>query len=164
MGRSKRLKAGDCELSITDSTTSDFKKESDDESNNIEAKVRNEAARIHASLFIDEGVMEYSQWFKGISNKVSDSLSRDFHINDNKLTKIVSKLPYSLGRDGSITSSSSIKDNAITSCAPNGRLANSREKNRLNPTKDEDLQSSFLLQRYTKHLKTKILRRNNKPN
>ena len=98
----KHLKAGDCELSITDSTTSDFKKESDDESNNIEAKVRNEAARIHASLFIDEGVMEYSQWFEGMSNKVSDSLSRDFHIDDNKLTKIV-QLPNEISCQSCLT-------------------------------------------------------------
>ena len=78
----KRLKAGDCALSMTDSTTSagwlkktNFKEENDDESNDIEAKVRNEAARKHASLFIDGGVMEYTQWFEGKSNNVSDSLS-----------------------------------------------------------------------------------------
>jgi hypothetical protein len=70
----------------------------------------------------------------------------------------MSKLPYRR---------SSIKDNAITSCAPYERLANStvsgavsycatfREKNRLNPTKDEDLQSSFLLQRLYQAFKIK---------
>jgi hypothetical protein len=91
----KRLKAGDCALSMTDSTTSagwlrktDFKEGSDDESNNIEARVRNKAARKHASLYIDAGVMEYSQWFEGKANNVADSLSRDFHINeDSKLCK-----------------------------------------------------------------------------
>ena len=94
-----RLRAGDCALSMTDSTTSagwlkktNFKEENDIESNNIEAKVRNEAARKHASLFIDGGVMEYTQWFEGESNNVSDSLSRDFHINDNELTLLLRSL------------------------------------------------------------------------
>jgi hypothetical protein len=95
----RRLKAGDCALSMTDSTTSagwlkktNFKEENDDESNNIEAKVRNEAARKHASLFINEGVMEYTQWFEGKSNNISDSLSRDFHIDDNRLTLLLRSL------------------------------------------------------------------------
>ena len=63
----RRLKAGDCALSMTDSTTSAgwLKKTNfDDESNNIEAKVRNEAARKHASLFINEGVIECTQWVR----------------------------------------------------------------------------------------------------
>jgi hypothetical protein len=162
---------------MTDSTTSagwlkktNFKEENEDESNNIEAKVRNEAARKHASLFIDEGVMEYTQWFEGKSNNISDSLSRDFHIDDNELTlllrslypdqlpphfeivqlpneislwmtSLLSKLPvkeqlrevhttakHALGGGTSITSSrsdletihtstTSTRDNAITSCA-----------------------------------------------
>ncbi len=94
-----RLRAGDCALSMTDSTTSagwlkktNFKEENDDESNGIEGTVRNEAARKHASLFIDAGVMEYTQWFEGKSNNVSDSLSRDFHINDNELTLLLRSL------------------------------------------------------------------------
>jgi hypothetical protein len=67
---------------MTDSTTSagwlkktNFKEENDNDSSEIEAIVRNEAARKHASLFIDAGVMEYTQWFEGKSNNVSDSLS-----------------------------------------------------------------------------------------
>jgi hypothetical protein len=95
----KRLNAGDCALSMTDSTTSagwlrktNFKEESDDESNNIEARVRNEAARKHASLYIEAGIMEYTQWFEGKANNVADSLSRDFHLNDDDLTSLLRSL------------------------------------------------------------------------
>jgi hypothetical protein len=76
-----RLTAGDCALSITDSTMSEgwlrktnFSKLGDDP---IQASVRLEAARMHALNYMITGIKEYSQWFRGIDNVVANSLSRD---------------------------------------------------------------------------------------
>jgi hypothetical protein len=81
---------------MTDSTTSagwmrkpNFKESTDNKAHNVKAKVRNEAARKHASLYIDAGVMEYMQWFEGKANNVADSLSRDFHLIDDDLTSLL---------------------------------------------------------------------------
>jgi hypothetical protein len=61
-------------------------------SNFKEAKVRNE--RKHASLYINAGVMEYTQWFEGKANNVADSLSCDFHLNDDDLTSLLFSLYF----------------------------------------------------------------------
>jgi hypothetical protein len=83
---------------MTDSTTSagwikktNFKEDNDD-SNVIEASVRIDIARHHASLFIDKGIKEYSQWFEGKSNQVADALSREFERSDEELTNIFRSL------------------------------------------------------------------------
>ena len=61
-----RLTSGDCALSMTDSTTlagwirkTSFKEEGDNV-NPIEATVRIEIARHHATLFINTNIKEYS--------------------------------------------------------------------------------------------------------
>jgi hypothetical protein len=76
-----RLKAGNCALSMTDSTTlegwlrkTNFSKLGD---NPIQALVRLEAARMHALNYMTTGIREYSQWFRGKDNVVTNSLSRD---------------------------------------------------------------------------------------
>ena len=76
-----RLTRGDCALLMTDSTMlagwirkTNFKKEGDNVSP-IEATVRIEIARHHATLFINANIKEYSQWFKGNTNQVADALS-----------------------------------------------------------------------------------------
>ncbi len=75
-----RFNDGDCSLSMTDSTTSkgwmrktNFK----EDKNGIQATIRIEVAQSHAAQFIDHGIREYSQWFRGIEKNVTDALSRD---------------------------------------------------------------------------------------
>ena len=46
-------------------------------------------ARDHSSRTLDHQLKKYSQWFPGKENKVTDSLSRDDHISDNKITFIL---------------------------------------------------------------------------
>jgi hypothetical protein len=91
-----RLHRGDCVLSMTDSTTSagwlrktNFREFSGDDPDPVQAQVRIETARHHATLFLEAGVKEYSQWFPGRENNVADALSRDFDRSDAKLTQIL---------------------------------------------------------------------------
>jgi hypothetical protein len=93
---SSRLSAGDCVLSMTDSTTSagwirktNFKEDINDP---VEATVRIAVARHHASLFIESDIMEYSQWFEGMKNQVADALSREFERSDEDLTNTLRSL------------------------------------------------------------------------
>jgi hypothetical protein len=86
------LKAGNCALSMTHSTTSEgwlrktnFSKLGNDP---IQASVCLEAARMHASNYMTTGIREYSQWFRGKDNVVADSLSRDNDQLDEELTQI----------------------------------------------------------------------------
>jgi hypothetical protein len=88
-----RLKHGDCALSMTDSTTlagwlrkSNFIE--DDESPIQATTIRLEVARLHALYSLQTGVREYSQWFRGVENKVADALSRDDDRSDDELTNI----------------------------------------------------------------------------
>ncbi len=98
-----RLKRGDCLLSMTDSTTSEGwlrktnYKEDDD---GVQATIRIELARSHASRLLDAGIREYSQWFPGADNQVADALSRDWDRPDDVLTNILlthvpSQVPHS---------------------------------------------------------------------
>eukprot|EP00957_Ditylum_brightwellii_P201516 15326034-Ditylum_brightwellii.AAC.1 len=87
-----RLGKGDCSLSMTDSSTSEgwsaktnFK--SADYDDPEKAAVQREVARHHVRLFMDYEIREYSQWFKGDYNNVSDALSRDDDRDDEELTK-----------------------------------------------------------------------------
>jgi hypothetical protein len=54
----------------------------------IQSSVRIKAARMQAMLFMSLGVKNFSQWFKGESNKVSDALSRDNDRDDKEPTNI----------------------------------------------------------------------------
>jgi hypothetical protein len=78
-----------CILSQTDSTSAAgwIKK-----SNFAESKdqtVQLYTARKLASIIIEAESCLYSQWFQGDDNQVADSLSRDFHLNDTELTKLI---------------------------------------------------------------------------
>jgi hypothetical protein len=82
-------KKGDCALSMTDSTTSkgwlqksNFKEETD----HIQASVHIQVAREHAQRYMELKIRDYSQWFPVVENNVAVSLSRDFHLSDDKLT------------------------------------------------------------------------------
>jgi hypothetical protein len=87
-----RLKHGDCALSMTDSTTSAgwLRKSNfmEDGESPIQALIRLEVARLHALHYLQTGIREYSQWFRGVENKVADALSRDDDRSDDKLTNI----------------------------------------------------------------------------
>ena len=55
----------------------------------VQAFVCIKTARHHATLFLDAGIKEYSQWFPGWENNVADALLRDFDCSDNELTQIL---------------------------------------------------------------------------
>ena len=98
-----RLKHGDCSLSMTDSTTSEgwtrktnFKEDREDP---IQATVRIQVAREHATRLMEHGIKDYSQWFPGKENDVADALSRDDDRDDEELTQILhSHVPSQMPR------------------------------------------------------------------
>jgi hypothetical protein len=74
--RNNRLTAGDCALSMRDSTPaeggmrkSNFVKPNKDP---VQAKARADVARKYASIFMDADIKSYSQWFAGKQNNVAD--------------------------------------------------------------------------------------------
>ena len=78
---------------MTDSSTSEgwqrktnFK---EDDEEPIQAKVRTDVAREDAMRKLEHGIKNYSQWFPGDDNDVSDALSRDDDRNDEDLTEIL---------------------------------------------------------------------------
>jgi hypothetical protein len=86
------LKQGDCALLMTGSTPlvgwlrkSNF---IEDGESPIQVTICLEVARLHASHYLKTGVREYSQWFRGVENKVADALSRDDNCSDDELTNI----------------------------------------------------------------------------
>ncbi len=78
---------------MTDSTTLEgwLKKTNfiEDEESPIQATIRLEVARLHASHYLSHEIREYSQWFRGADNQVADALSRDDNRTDEELTKIL---------------------------------------------------------------------------
>jgi hypothetical protein len=79
-------------LSMTNSTTSEgwlrktnFSKLKEDL---IQATVRLEVARMHATHYIIHSIREYSQWFPGEAKVIADSLSCDNDRMDSKLTNL----------------------------------------------------------------------------
>jgi hypothetical protein len=88
-----RLNRGDCALSMMDSTTLEgwLKKTNfiEDSESPIQAMIRLEVARFHASHYLSHEISEYSQWFCGADNQVANTLSRDDNHTDEELTKIL---------------------------------------------------------------------------
>ena len=88
-----RIGHGDCTLSMTDSTTSEgwSKKTnfSEDIEDPIQSTIRIEVARSHAMRMLKNGIKDYSQWFPGKENDVSDALSRDMDRSNEELTNIL---------------------------------------------------------------------------
>ena len=89
----KRLGPGDCSLSMTDSSTSEgwarktnFKEDGEEP---IQATIRLEVARSEQRRNMEKKIRNYSQWFPGRHNTVSDALSRDDDRDDEKLTNIL---------------------------------------------------------------------------
>ncbi len=56
--------------------------------NKIQSLFRIKAARMQAMLFVSLEIKNYSQWFKGELNKVSDALSCNDNRDDKELTNI----------------------------------------------------------------------------
>ena len=92
-----------CILLMTDSTTtngwlrkSNFPDESEDETE-AHLVCKMELARAHSLRLLDNMIKEYSQWFPGKFNDVSDCLSRDFHLDNSQLTQLLtSSVPSQL--------------------------------------------------------------------
>lgn len=87
-----RLGDGDCALSMTDSTTSEgwlrktnFKEDDDP----VQAGVRIQVAREHATRYMRHWIRDYSQWFPGKENNVADALSREMDLSDVDLTNLL---------------------------------------------------------------------------
>ena len=80
---------------MTDSTTTNgwLKKSNfpDDNVDETEAHLscKMELARTHSLRLLNNWVKEYNQWFPGNLNDVIDSLSRNFHLNDDQLTQLL---------------------------------------------------------------------------
>ena len=91
-----RLNQGDCALLMTDSSTSagwlrktNFREVIGNDTDLIQAQVCIETAQHHATLFLQTGIKEYSQWFPGKENNVADALFHDFNCSACELTKIL---------------------------------------------------------------------------
>ena len=54
-----------------------------------EVQVRIEVARGHATRLMENNIRDYSQWFPGKENDVSDALSRDDDRSDEELINIL---------------------------------------------------------------------------
>ena len=83
----------DCELSMTDSSTTDGwlhrSNFNDEEETNLQTGEKLVWARYHSTRMLDNKIKEYSQWLPGKENEVADSLSRDDHICDQLLTSLL---------------------------------------------------------------------------
>lgn len=77
-----------CVLSLSDSssTVSWLHKSNHDPAS---SPVHNEIARWHASNLLDYQASDYSQHIAGSENHVADSLSRDFHLNNDQLLSLL---------------------------------------------------------------------------
>ena len=51
--------------------------------------IRQEVAREHAMRLLENQIKDYSQWFPGDQNDVSDALSRDDDRDDEELTRVL---------------------------------------------------------------------------
>ena len=90
------LNRGDCALSMTGSLTStgwlrntNLREIIGEDADAVQATVHIKTVCLRATLFFNAGINEYSQWFPGWENNVTDALSRDFDCSDNELTQII---------------------------------------------------------------------------
>ena len=88
----RRLRSGDCSLSIGDSSTSKgwLRKSNckEDREAPIQSTARLEVCREDATRKMMNRIKDYSQWFAGKYNWVSDALSRDNDRSDKELINI----------------------------------------------------------------------------
>ena len=87
-----RLQPLNYSLSMTNSTTSEgwlrksnFKEDDD----MVQAQARIQAAREHASRYMNLGIRDCSQWFPGKENIVADALSCEIFLSDLELTSLL---------------------------------------------------------------------------
>ena len=59
----------------------------------VQASIRIEIAHHHATLFLNAGIKEYSQWFPGRENNVANAFSCDFDRSNDKSS--VTLVPFS---------------------------------------------------------------------
>lgn len=82
-----------CTLSMTDSsTTQGWARKSNfivREENKEQTECKLESVRGHAERYMDHNMKDYTQWFPGDANDIADSLSRDIHLDDLTLTKLL---------------------------------------------------------------------------
>ena len=57
-----------------------------------EARAKEDACHHHALLLFENNIQDFSQWFPGEDNEVSDSLSHDDNIDDETLTILLRQL------------------------------------------------------------------------
>jgi hypothetical protein len=78
---------------MTNNTTSEgWLKETnfiEDGEDPIQATIHIEVARLHATHYLSRGIREYSQWFHGAENMVTDALSRDDDRSNEELINIL---------------------------------------------------------------------------
>jgi len=85
----------DCILSQTDSTSATGWLRKSNFTDAEDSSIHLVTARQLATIIIDSNACLYSQWFPGGENLIADSLSRDFHLNDDELTSfLTSRLPH----------------------------------------------------------------------
>jgi hypothetical protein len=60
----------------------------------IQVAARIEIVRKHATLFLNSGIKDYSQWCAGKLNNVTDALSWDFDRSDRNSPKSCAKFIY----------------------------------------------------------------------
>ena len=89
------LNRGDRALSMTDSSRlaewlrkTNFQEVIGDDVDLVQAQVCIEIAQHQTTLFLKAGVKEYSQWFRGKENNVTNILSHDFDCSSCELTTI----------------------------------------------------------------------------
>jgi hypothetical protein len=87
---SSKIRSTDCLLCQTDSSTASGWLRKSNFTEKPEETVQLTTAQQLASILIQTKSCLYSQWFPGGDNSVSDSLSRDFHINNNVLSNLLS--------------------------------------------------------------------------
>jgi hypothetical protein len=85
-----KIQAEDCILSQSDSTSAAGWLRKSNFADDTDEFVQLSIARKLASLMIDTRSCLYSQWFSGDENNISDSLSRDFHLNSSNLSVLLS--------------------------------------------------------------------------
>ena len=98
---SNQITVEDCILSQTDSTSAAGWLRKTNFADDNDQHVQLTTARHLATLLIKSNSCLYSQWFPGIENSVSDSLSRDFHIDSSHLAFLLtanfpSQAPFGL--------------------------------------------------------------------
>jgi hypothetical protein len=85
-----RIENSDCLLCQTDSSTANGWLRKSNFADKLDVAIQLSTARQLAKLIIQTKSCLYSQWFPGEENVIADSLSRDFHIESDTLSNLLS--------------------------------------------------------------------------